>query len=410
MIFFKADRFAKYLSLYWIFTWILFFFGPIDWRVRQSGEVLLFLSAFLTVVWVGWMIGSRVVFREPSIFAKHKFYAWYDNALVYSFMAIMALTYLYAKSIQMTGLGLMEAFSVASNASAENYAQMVRFSSDRVSNPFQSLMVAILAPFFWLSVYVSATKLSERKYRLLFTVLMIFYVIFIMAKGSDKEIAELCVFAFLLALTSRKRFNVRWIVIAVLVSMFMLYFISGRKMGRGAETCFMSFCAPATQNPLIESFYLMSAYFTQGYKGLDIALSQIFYSPSPCLSPMFSSFFGAVCSSGGPVISKINLSGEWTSVGHWVSVFSWLGNVGGVWVSLIIFFVHSIFFVVAIRIARDNRDNFFVFIFIFYSILFYLYVPANNQVFLSLDSAFLFLASYAYVINLTIFKRRRLSG
>ena len=88
----------------------------------------------------------------------------------------------------------------------------------------------------------------------------------------------------------------------------------------------------------------------------------------------------------------------WTSKGQWVSFPVWIASLGGLWVVPLVVLIHAFFFAYALSNKDRIKHDFWVFMFCFYSLIYFVYLPANNQVFLTADSALIFSISYIYLV------------
>jgi hypothetical protein len=387
------------IILYLVFVPAAFFFGPVDWQVDNPVTVAVYWGVIVLSIVLAWLMFSYICQGSANNLGGGEAkrvqgvgWVWFS----------LAVAFIYLKSMQMTGLSLIEGLAMVTKSANESYAEMVRYSLNRSSNPMLSLGVAVLSLPFWAGLFflLKNKGISYRRGKLVF--LLLLYSFFVMMKGADKEILEVVLFILLFYFfDGRFRRGGKKIVVGFVVIAFVSL-VAIRKLNRSAEDiCFYLYCLGEDSTILEEAFALLVGYSVQGLKGLSVALDGAFFrQPELCISPMVSSFVNKItggCQGNGAVVELIESSGVWTSKGQWISLPVWLSSLGGFWVVPFILFLHALIFCFALGSKERMKSDFFFFVFVFYSMIYFIYLPANNQVFLTADSLLLFVVSFFYV-------------
>jgi len=385
---------------YLLFAWVGFFWGGVDWKVDNRVALFFYWAIVILSIVIGWLSFSLV---KKDIYEGMGSDYLYDKKDVGWFWVACAGVFLYLKSLQMTGVSLFDGLSLMSNPAKENYVAMVRYSLERDSNPLLSLGVAFFAIPFWSALFYLFRFKAIKQRKIKIFVLLFLYFSFVLVKGADKEIFEIFVFfALFYYLDGRLSGGVK-LLCASVASIAFLAFIAFRKLERSAEDiCFYVYCLASDAATFEKAWSLILGYSAQGLKGLSVLLDGPFLvKPEPCVSPMVSSFAHrllGLCKNNGAAIEYINSSGVWTSKGQWVSFPAWIASLGGLWIVPLIVLIHAFFFAYSLASRDRIKHDFWVFMFCFYSLIYFVYLPANNQVFLTADSALIFSVSYIYLV------------
>lgn len=387
------------IILYLVFVPAAFFWGPVDWQVANPIAVAVYWGVIVLSIALAWLMFSYACQRSTNNLGVGEVKSAQDVGWVWFSLAV---AFIYLKSMQMTGLSLFEGLAIVTKGANESYAEMVRYSLNRTSKPMLSLGVAVLSLPFWAGLFFLFKNkgVSFRRAKLVF--LLLLYSFFVMMKGADKEILEIVLFVLLFYFFDGKfRGGGKKVVVGFVVVAFVSL-VAIRKLNRSAEdVCFYLYCLGEDSTALEEAFALLVGYSVQGLKGLSVALEGAFFrQPELCVSPMVSSFVYKItggCQGNGAVVELIDSSGVWTSRGQWISLPVWLSSLGGLWIVPFVLFLHALVFCFALASRGKMKGDFFYFVFVFYSIIYFIYLPANNQVFLTADSLLLFVVSFFYV-------------
>jgi len=139
---------------------------------------------------------------------------------------------------------------------------------------------------------------------------------------------------------------------------------------------------------------MISAYITNGYYGLSLALEQPFESSfglghSPALLGLYEKISGSSELFDSTLVAHVSEAG-WDHQYYWVSFFTWIANDVGFVGSLLVVAVLARWFRQAWLDAVYSKNDLAAIVFILLCIVF-LYLPANNQIAQTFDMYFAFI-------------------
>ena len=393
---------------YLITTIALFAAGPFDWPINNPVTLGLFLSASLISIAVGFSIGSR--FHSP---AGH-LHAW---RFYFRLGAIASIALLAPSTLAYTGKWPWE-IGIALGDQGAAYREMLAALEANESGirPYVAIARAAFAPFVFCVIPFSILNWKRLKrgdvILLLLHILSIF--IFSLMRGTDRETVDLLLiisgslFVLLgrLAVTrGRFPFSLSRTVTVAIFSGFLLLisltlFIDRKESRMGGDGAFCVaedvICSSraANESPIIaKSMFgleMLTAYMSQGYYGLSLALDEDFsWTYGLGHSSFLMGNFGNLIDEAlydRSYMAKISAAG-WDDKAQWSTLFPWLASDLGFpavpFVMVIFAFVWGASWKSSVLLRSDAGALVFL-----YSCLLVLYIPANNQIAQSLDSYF----------------------
>lgn len=402
---------------YIIVSTLIFWFGPIPWPVVNVLEVVLFQLASLVFLMAGYLSVTRKTGtnRRP-INLRPVFFIGLIGVMILQIPLTLTYTGKYPWDIFSAVLDQRMAYE-------DMIDQLVSTQGERFYVP---LFRSVVVPFFLAGVgygVLNFKALSWPQKALLFAGLLC-PVDLSLLRGTDKEIADLImiVCGFLLVAYCRKvvgaqrtgqlpvSLNVwRFATITLFVVLLFLILFSYRKFERldGAiDFCLMdsTICADYSGSviSLLPDFMafgsaMISAYLTNGYYGLSLALELPFESAyglghSSALLSLYERISGSTALFDITYIARLSESG-WNHKNYWASLYTWLANdVHFVGALIVVAFLARWFrqaWLDAVYAGNDLAAVVFVLICIVF-----LYLPANNQIGQTFDLYFAFVATF----------------
>ena len=410
--------------LYLLTSIALFWFGPIEWPVNNPLELAAFQVAVIFSVVVGYLSSSPTTgSMRKGISLRPFFYIGLVSVILLQIPVTLTYTGKYPWDVVSAILDTRQSYEEMLSVVAEG--QGTRF--------FVPLLRAIVSPLYFAGLaygilYFRRLTLLQR---VLFVMAMLCPVNLSLLRSTDKEIADLLILlsGFLLvsyyrrtfaggfAVRSSNRQGRRMVLIAV--SSAFLFFTGFaykklERLGGDIDFCIADgmVCADyssfiLTNLPDFAAFgcAMLTAYLTNGYYGLSLALQQTFDSTLGLgHSTALLGLYERASESGDlfalSYIAKISAIG-WDHRYYWSTIFTWLANDVGFIGALLGVGVMARWFrqswIDAVRFGNDLAAIVFVFI-----LLAFIYAPANNQIAQTLDLYF------SFIIVLIAWKTTRL--
>lgn len=417
------------------FTFLLFLFGPIDYPVKNYVGVVTYFIVVLAVLNLGFRAGAR----RPAQGSKLEI-----SRFVFVVGAVAALVLLVPSSYYYTGKMPWEALGAVQN-------QQLAYSSlaeqlDLTEGQRGPIIIArsLAMPFIWAVIPLGMIYWQKLNwfYRSLFLSTVLCTLIFSALRGTDREIADVLITggsAYAIAVARRALGNApspaspsarsgnlllrRWrmalagvLVLAVAASVFVER--KEGRMGTVSAFCFLNSgaCADYT-HPLVINMNdngkfavsAGSAYLTNGYYGLSLALEKPFYSSWGLgHSSAIARIYGAVAGDSQPTLSTYNYrNGDegWPQEFFWSTMITSIANdvsfPGAVLVMGIFAWAWGRSWIDATRARNDSAA--IVFCLATFSIF---YFPANLQILQTLEGY----STVLFWLSAWIFFRSRRMG
>lgn len=411
-------RHAPFMALliYVVTSLIVFWFGPIPWPVSNAAELALFQLASFVVLVIGYLSGGQAAAINCHFDFRPAFLVGLIGVLVLQVPITLTYTGKFPWEV-------IDAIGDQRGVYEEMLDQLTETQGERFYVP---LLRALIMPIYFIGVGYGLLnfKSLNRLKKTLLLVSLLCPVNLSLLRGTDKEIADLIIVIFGFLLVGHCRYlcqqnyvtrrsipiGAKRVVLTVfVVVMLFFFFFSYRKYQRldgVIDFCIQegSICADYS-GPFLSllpesvafGFAMISAYLTNGYYGLSLALDLPFESTfglghSSAMLSLFERLFGEAGLSENTYIAKISDLG-WDSRYYWASLYTWLAND-----------IHFIGALAAVgclarwlRLAwRDavfaNNDSAAV-VFVLLCIAF-IYLPANNQIGQTFDLYFSFIGAF----------------
>lgn len=395
---------------YLCLTVVLFFWGAFDWPVENSGMLAFFLIVTFFAIGVGFFIGV-VKQGAGNELASWRFF--YRVGAILSFLLVFPATWVY------TGKWPWEIFSVLGDQGQAYREMLAALEADESGiRGYLAIVRAIFAPFVFCVIPFAILKWTELKKIdvLLLLCHIIAVLVFSFMRGTDRETGDMLVYVVivLIVVVARLRFKFghlpfkisRVIAVMILLSAVFLFtavlFIERKESRMGGEESFCIadgvVCSQRDPRQLelfagsSFAFEMLTAYVSQGYYGLSLALESDFTSTfglghSSFLMSTFTKFFDDSMYKRS-YLYKIDQAG-WDDKAQWSTIFPWLASDFSFPAVPLLMFVFGFFWGSSWRSAVVYGSDTGALIFLFLSLAVF-YIPANNQLTQTLDSYFAF--------------------
>ena len=398
-----------YLAISYLATTIaLFFWGPFDWPIRNTATLGLFLGASLVSMTVGFDLGSRL----PA--TGGQFRAW---RLCSRVGALASIALLFPSTWAYTGKWPWEVGSVLSNQGIA-YSEMLSALEANESGirAHVAIVRTVFAPFVFCVIPFSILhwKHLRRSDAALLLLHVLSILIFSLMRGTDRETVDLIVIIggslFILIArwtlsNQRFPFYPRRVTVVLLTALVVLatsfaLFLDRKESRMGGDEAFCVgerlVCSTrhanqsAAMTKLSFGTEMLTAYMSQGYYGLSLALQEdFFWTYGFGHSAFLMDSVGTLVDESlndRSYLAKINAAG-WDTKAQWSTVFPWLASdLGFPLVPFAMAFL-SLLWGASWRSSVVREDDTGALIFLL-SCIAVLYIPANNQISQTLDSYF----------------------
>ncbi|ATE62280.1 hypothetical protein [Thauera sinica] len=395
---------ATYLAT----TILLFFAGPFDWPIRNADVLTMFLSACVAGIVLGFLIGSYV-----GVPRQH-FAGW---RMFFRFGAVASVILLFPSTWVYTGKWPWEIVSVLGDQ-GEAYREMLAALEANESGirPYVAVVRAVLAPFVFCVIPFGILRWRElRRADVALLVLHIIAIlIFSLMRGTDRETGDLLIIVgatFMVVMgrlgIKRGRFPFsasKFVVASVAFGLFLcatfFLFVDRKESRMGGSDAFcvaegvVCSVRDANEDPLRAratfGLEMMTAYASQGYYGLSLALEENFTSTYGLgHSAFLMSFFSSNVDESlyqRSYVAKLRAVG-WDDKSNWSTLFSWIASDIGFPIVPVVMVVFGAVWAIAWKSAVQCTSDIGALIFL-YSCLLVFYIPANNQLTQTVDSYF----------------------
>jgi hypothetical protein len=396
---------------YLFLTVALFFEGVFDWPVDNGSVLLVFLIVSFFAIGLGFFIG---VVKKGSGRELSSWRTFYRVGAIASIVLVFPATWVY------TGKWPWEIFSVLKNQGLAYEDMLVALEADESGiRGYLAIVKAIFAPFVFCVIPFAILKWKElQKLDVLLLITHIGAIlVFSLMRGTDRETGDLLVYVMMASIVVVARLAVKYgrfpfkisRVVAILfllsaVFIFTLTLFIERKESRmgGAE----SFCIAkgvvcserdARETELFKgsafAFEMLTAYVSQGYYGLSLALKEDFTSTyglghSSFIMSAYTKYFDDSIYKRS-YLYKVSQAG-WNDKAQWSSMFPWIANDVGFPSIPVLMVVFGFFWGSSWKSAVVYNSDVGTLVFLFLSLAVF-YMPANNQLTQALDSYYAFL-------------------
>jgi hypothetical protein len=405
---------------YLVMSYLLFLFSPMDWEIENIYIVNIYIAFMLTIIYISFLSGSSQ-YVNSSRKLNFGFYVLFGSLA--AILLITPTTILYSGKYPWQFMSLWADQQLAYTTYQERLAQST--SLDRAPIAFFRVLAH---PFVFSVIPLCFLNWSSLRFfhKALLALTVVCALINSLARGTDRETADIVIFllACLLVYQGRKsvsrnefqhsirssNWRVSAFAMTVLAALAVLVFTVfverklGRYSGNVAALCMGSsadYCL-SKQSALWElvgdwgtfAVGITSSYMSQGFFGLSLAMKLDFQSTlgtgiSPLVARAYEALSGDTDMYTRSYTYRLREFG-WSDENAWSTLMTWFANDLGFVGAFIPLAVLSYMFGAAWRdavLARDDRAA-IVFVLLF---LMFIYLPANNQIGQSPDLSYAFL-------------------
>jgi hypothetical protein len=395
---------ARFLLGYFMFTLLLYFFGPISYPTPRPLYLLVVLSLYWLAFALAYNNASRGPIANTSVGrATTAWRRWVRAGAVINIAITPILSVVY------TGQSIGNAFfRVGGQGEAySKYQSYVLESIDTQSRLVVSFFRSFVAPaiLFGLIVGIRRWKELDTQTRLLVAGSVLSQLLFSSLRGTDKEGVDLVVYVFVGFLSSASASQVKRLgraFAALLLCVVLAFVFIGRRSERYSGNlpgCFTQahICvdrdATHWDERLGETTYLgagiLSSYIVQGYYGYSLSMELPFKSTygvgnSAITMSLYRRLTGNTALLDRAYTSRSAEVG-WDTRYSWSSLFVWIANDFSIWG------VMPVMAMIGMIMARcwkkfrltGDEHSYLTFVMLFIVLL---YSPVNNQLGTGLDT------------------------
>lgn len=407
--------------LFNVATYLVFLNGPFDWPVQNVTLMSGLLASFLLMYTIGYAFGTQRRVGDPATDLTE----WVSRRL--RWLLPLGVVIFAASIYVYTGEVFWNTARIFGDQQ-QNYYDTLRFgeTSSRVLNaPFGFLKIAAQPLLVLATLYATMNfRRLRRREKLTLLGLYLFWVLFSVFRGTDKEIFDIAVLVLTAAAVVYYRSlgarltvvqlgrSVLFVTLAVVTLVGFLSVFSQRKLTRmGGTTTICAAEAGVCARPdttLGYVYALTAGYATHGYFGMSLALQEDFdstlpFGNAPALKPVSDLIMGPEFL-GRTYLNKIDRRG-WDNGIRWSTAYtSWANDISFWLVPFAMFFV-GLLTALSWKDAVSGGSLLGTAVFSFMATM-SLFLSANNQVGIALDTFVAFLLLTALWLVRRKFKLR----
>ncbi len=396
-----------FFQIYLSIVYLIFVNGPWDWPIDENNFVYQYLILAQIAIFFGYIFSFRKLKRTFNNFKSKKINN--NNQSLKPFYLSLFISMIMAVPTCYARTGFLFPFNFEN---LESLGDLYSYSLSNRSAYLEYLRVVLCLPLFSFIplLLLNWNKISSN-YKIISSFVSIFYILIYINMGVNKGLFDLIIFVpWILYLNSIKSGNTNFFTIfarnkiysflGLLFLLFSFNFFIATQINRegrvGIDSVMMIDGAPlfAEKNEYFLSKYMsdevfigfasISRYLTQGYYALSFA-KKIDYSPTYGLgNSMFVSqnifeIFNINYFKTESFPGKLESKTGWSYYELWHSLYSWLISDFGLYGTLIIMFILAYLLSIS-WIKSIYYQNYIHVIRFSILLIFFFYIPANNQV------------------------------
>ncbi len=393
-----------------IFTFIIFLLSPFSWPIYDYTKLVFYMSAVVFFIFIGFYIGCK---PQPSYSTPLKVEKWILLGTFLSVILLFPSSYVYA------GKWPWQFFAALSDQNDAYKSLSDQLTGESITRAPIIAARVLSGPVIFAVLPLSVLYWQKLNFKIKICTFVVIFcnIIFSVLRGTTREIVDIAIVIFAsIAITTCRNiisnktpakiiiyyFSRILLITLILFSLTLtvLTIRSESRLGVQAQFCigYSNICADngSPINKLIpdSAFFTFSnatAYLSQGYYGLALALDRDFESAgglghSPALKTLAGFFIDS-----DDIYSKSytykNYIDNWSDEYQWSTMATWIANDIGFPATLIFFLILGILLSISWRSAiyRDNDKAALSSIIILFMLF---YFPANNQMMSTLDGYF----------------------
>ena len=407
---------------YIIFGFLLFILAPFDWVINNKFLLTIYVFLIVVITYIGFYVRVKQSTQiAPSV--NYKFIILVGA--IFSLIVLIPATLLYSGKYPWQFMEL-----IADQAEAYGTYQSRLAESTSADRAPVALLRTIVHPlvFAALPLAILHWRSIAFYHKIAALVLVLCLVIISLARGTDRETADLAIGLITTTMivyyrkintsaiaptTSKQKAKKRpnKVAIVTILSIFMMvvfWFFVERKLGRYGGN-YVALCVGSDQDICMSNasgianvigdwgafaLGITASYMSAGYYGLNLAMNLPFQSTlgtgfSPMIARYYELFSGDTTLYLNSYTYRMRAMG-WSDEYTWSTLMVWFANDVGFFGALVILFGLANLFGASWRDAvRANDDRAaIVFVLMFTT---FIYLPANNQIGQTLDLSFAFL-------------------
>ena len=419
----------KFSLLYLFLGQIYFFWGPVEYSIRNTSLFLFYQSSYALAGVFGYLLGIHIALRLKVV-KKNKIFVF--NFWIFALLTLF-VGLLYNSSLAKSGSlipynifhFIWGAISLDLPSLGSIYYERKFIANADESNLYLSVLIFIFgwAKFFFIPYVIWHWGLFSAIRRIVSVFLIVLPVFTGLSVGTNKPVFDVALVLLFSALSiyfihrynnnHKEALRLKRLLRGAILFVIFAVIIFGMGMNsRGVTFDYIeanssrgniTVNSAIPENEYSVSLVMLGHYLVQGYYGFSLSLNEQFESTlgfgnSPFLSRQFERITGKDISQNS---YQAKIDGEWAQGLRWHSAFAQFANdvhfIGVIFVVFIGFFIIAVSWLFAYRYQMMEM----VYILPVHGI-FVIFLPANNQVFSFVDSlstvmVFVFLLSLRVV-------------
>ncbi len=393
------------IQLYLLLTEVLFLFGPWEWYIPKPVSLLVFLSSIHLLIFVAYLASNKT-FRTR---AQMKLAYWHDLPTIpfIKIAVVIGLVLAIPTSLARTGGLIPDVLGGLENVGAAYNENFERISSGNAFVLVEYIRI-ILSPFLvgQLALIVFFWKLLSPGWRIGGAILVLWTTLSYVAVGTNKGIADLIILAPIFMYFAKVAqgaeakvvFTFRNLVAAAVFILFLIFFGQTQELragGVGVNGVFYTGSNLIYANPnalpawvseqWVIIYQSITRYLTQGYQALALSFevdrtTTFGIGHSFFLTDQASAIFEIDYFEDNNLPALLESRFGWSRFFTWHTAYVWFASdIGFIGTAILVgLFAYLLFQTIMRMIVAPDVLSVII---VQQLVVFFLYLPANNQVF-----------------------------
>lgn len=417
-------------------TVLLYFFGPIKWKIDNG----IWLFLYLFVNYLAFYLGYSYCYQRKAYSVKNSETITCEtdnvdlpyNSKLFRFLTIFSIiAHLVYAFYVFGGINLNKALYMA-----QSYIDTIAYEKEY--NKYTQILTYLWGiNYYYLPIGIFSAKKMNRVDKIFFVSALTTELLYSLSMGTMKGIGDVVIVAgvslYLLVKqrgtnkTDIKKSKRRKRLLIIIVILFLLIFgwtMYGREELRGTTSLKITAGQPQAfvneekEWPLPHLTTMLVFYFSHGYTGLAYALKLPFkwtygVGNSRALTSMIETHISGSPITDNTYVERLERVYGWRNGGIWPSAFSWIASDITFWLIPVLLFALG-YLLCKCMFETVFENSIQALVMGSYLCIFFIYLPCNNQIVQSHTSLFsLVMIAFLYFlktkhIRFVVSKRSRL--
>lgn len=418
----KNHRFVKIIFLYYLISFLLFVFGPIEYPINNLSMVVIYLSGYLLCFIIGYIFSVKTFKKDFN--TQEKSPKVVSNSFYFDCGLFIALIISFATLVNIVGTnGISGIFDTVILGLSNPDVVYLNNLENGIESGIVTKMATLFSPITYIIIPIGMYFFKELKLnrKVLFVVLICLEIMSFLAKGTNFGIFKITIILLTIYYLKSKNFSKEMrkklkkisIILGTFTIFYFFFTISSRM--NYSEIPSTIFYLPINDDsfifkllPLSLSLPLLTgiSYASQGVYGFSLAFNYNFTSTLGFGSGRF------LLSIPDRLFNidlwqntyQYKMNDVWNSRVNWHTAFTWFANDVGFFGVLIIMLILGLLFGRILMEAIYQNNIIAISLLPLYVILL-IFLPLNNIIFDNPLTAVPFISLTILWIALKMFKR-----